>query len=226
MTLATPLALAWALRAPRRPLLVLSVSFVALHYLVVGASPVHLTRYFTPVVPLLALAVAVLIDAVPPRRGLAALLTLALLAEPLATSVAQDRIAARTDTRVQALDWMAAYMPPGAVVAILGSPLVSYSDPVLPAGRERLPPTVPIIDYPQQHVAFVVTHDHPLPFSRPDPAQMARLAPHLRLLAEFRPNPGEPVGVFEDEDAYYVPLWHFTGVERPGPVVRIYAYAP
>jgi hypothetical protein len=53
---------------------------------------------------------------------------------------------------------------------------------------------------------------------------MSRLAPHLRLLAEWTPFAAGPAGGFEDEDAYYVPFSDFAGVLRPGPVVRVYAY--
>ena len=53
---------------------------------------------------------------------------------------------------------------------------------------------------------------------------MARLQPHLRRLAEWSPFTGGPAGGFEDEDAFYVPFYDFVGVERPGPLVRVYAY--
>jgi 4-amino-4-deoxy-L-arabinose transferase-like glycosyltransferase len=233
VALLTPFALALALRAPRRPFWVLSAVFVVVHYLVVAASPVHLTRYFTPLVPFLALAVARLVlvaAALAPRPALrtavGAGLTAALVAQPLAGSVAQDAIAATTDTRVLALDWMTANFAPGSVAAVIGSGAFSYADPILPPGVPRLPANVAPAEFARHGVTHVVTHEHQLPFSHPNPAVMRQLAPHLRLLAEFSPYRDGPAGLFEDEDAYYVPLADFCGVERQGPVVRVYAYSP
>ena len=75
-------------------------------------------------------------------------------------------------------------------------------------------------------VTHVVTHDHPLLFSTVPEETLGRLAPALRLLVEFTPFTDEPRGGFEQEDAYYVPFYDFAGVVRPGPHVRIYAFAP
>jgi hypothetical protein len=104
---------------------------------------------------------------------------------------------------------------------------------LLPQGAPKLPPGVTgsavrpsLATLAADGVTHVVTHEHPLPFSQVDPAVMAQLAPGLRLLADFSPFSGEPVGGFEREDAYYLPFFHFAGVVRPGPRVRIYQVAP
>jgi 4-amino-4-deoxy-L-arabinose transferase-like glycosyltransferase len=233
MALATPVALVVALARRTSPLLVLAAGFAPFYWLVIGASPVLLTRYFTPLVPVLALPVAALVAAAAARlpRGaarvvFAAVATVALAAEPLALSVAHVRLAARTDTRVEALGWMARHLPADAVVAVLGGGLFRYADPVLPAGVRAVPPGTPVADYPRLGVTHVVVHDHRLGFSRPRPADLDALAPHLALLAEFDPYPRGPAGVFEAHDAFYIPLYGYAGVERPGPRVRIYAYTP
>ena len=229
VALATPLALLVALRAPRRPFLVLASVFTVFYYLVAGASPVHLARYLTPLVPLLALLVAELawVAVAPLRspalRGVAlGALVAVLAAEPLARSIAYDRIASGTDTRVLATRWMAEHLPAGAVVAELGSSLPD-TGPDLPPGIRHAGAG----DLARGAVTHVVTHEHhQLPFSRPDPAALAALAPHLVPLTEFTPFRRGPAGEFEREDAYYVPFYGFDGVERPGPLVRIYAYHP
>jgi hypothetical protein len=90
----------------------------------------------------------------------------------------------------------------------------------------RARPPFGATDFERYGVTHVVTHEHQLPFSQLHPGQMQVLRPHLRLLAEFTPYRGAPAGGFEREDAYYIPFFAAGGVERPGPVVRVYAYEP
>jgi hypothetical protein len=74
-------------------------------------------------------------------------------------------------------------------------------------------------------VDVLVTHDHPLPYSTISSRALTRLEPRLRLLAEFDPfTERGSEAVFERDDAYYVPIHGFAGVERPGPHIRIYAF--
>ena len=74
---------------------------------------------------------------------------------------------------------------------------------------------------------FLVTHEHPLPFSRVDAADLERLRPRLHLEVEFSPwEDSPPRGWFEEADAYYAPFRDFAGVKRAGPLVRIYSIAP
>src|SRR5262245_46951534 len=230
--LLTPVAVLAAFLRPRPPLVVLAASFTLLYYLVIGVSPVHLARYLTPITPLLALLVAWLLvrvaHALPDRVRLAALavLTLGVAVEPLSGAIAYDRLAARTDTRVLATQWMAAHLPPGAVVAQLGTLVFGIADPELPPGVHRADLTLGQTDFTGRGVTHVVTHEHWLPFSILIEGQMKALRPHLRLLATFSPYPDGPGGRFEKEDAYYIPFWDFAGVDRPGPLVHIYAYEP
>jgi hypothetical protein len=230
-TLLLPVAIGWGLFC-RRPLPLLAAVFVLAYYLVVGSSPVQLARYMTPLVPALALlegglvgAIAARVPGAGRRLALAAVLALALAAEPLARAIAHDRIAARTDTRVLATRWMAAHLPPGAEVAVLGTWFWGYGVPQVPPGvRVRQLAPDPAL-YAARGIGFVVTHDHPVPFSHVDPAALARLAPRLQLLADFSPFRDGPDGaVFEPADAYYLPFHGYGAMERPGPHVRIYAF--
>jgi hypothetical protein len=75
-------------------------------------------------------------------------------------------------------------------------------------------------------VTHVVVHEHQLAFSRPIPAQMMALRPRLEPLVVFSPYAGPRAGWFEELDAYYVPFHDFAGVERPGPLITIYALRP
>ena len=234
MALATPVALALGLRR-REPMGIrLAAITIIVYYVVISASQVTLARYLTPATPLLALVVARLvlestdrIAAVRLRRLTCAAVLALLVAEPVASSVAHDRIAARTDTRVLATNWMAEHLPPGAVVARLGSRVFAIADPELPPGvRDAELPLLGDRDLDRRGVTYVVSHEHPLPFSRPDPAILRRYAARLVPLAEFSPFRGPPAGAYEDLDAYYIPFYDFAGVVRPGPLVRIYRLDP
>ncbi len=230
VALLTPVALVLAFRRPRVPVLVLAAAFSLFYYVVIGVSQIHLARYLTPIVPLLLLLTAWLLvrlaDAMPRALRAPALVVLALVvtAEPLSSAVAYDRIASRTDTRVLATQWMTEHLPPDAVVAQFGTLVFALADPELPPGVRGVQFALADRTFDGKGVTHVVTHEHALPFSKLIPAQMDALRPHLRLLATFSPYRNEPGGQFETEDAYYVPFWEFGAIERPGPLVHIYAY--
>ena len=150
--------------------------------------------------------------------------TMLLAVEPLHSAIAHNRIAARTDTRVLASQWIAEHVPPGQNVQVIGKALAFYGTLLLPPGvtsRRAKPEPAALAT---EGVTHVIVYDHVLSYLRPDPAAMAALGPHLRLVAEFDPfTPARERALFEAADAYYVPFHGFTGVSRPGPIVRIYA---
>lgn len=212
------------------PFFPLATLFSLLWLFVIGISPVHHVRYLTPILPLLALLVARLLVALSRRLGRAATpalvaATIAIAVEPLAASIAHDRILGRTDTRVLATEWLLENARPGDGVAILGTRIWGYGAPIVP--RPLRPIQLREHEVDPGDARFLVTHEHPLPFSRVDDADLAALRPRLSLLAEFSPWAGNaPGGWFEDADAYYAPFRDFGAVTRPGPLVRIYSVAP
>ena len=222
--LLAPVAIVWA-GASHRRLLVLAAVFAVAYYGVVGISPVNQARYMTPLLPVLALLEGGLLSTVLARRPLVLLAaTLVLVAEPLASAVAHDRIASRTDTRVLATRWMGEHLPRGAQVEIVGTRLWVYGVPQMPPGIEARHAVPEPGALAAAGIGYVLTHDHPLPFSHVDPEVMEGLADHVRLLKDFNPFVGDGAGaVFEPADAYYIPFHGFGAVERPGPRVRIYA---
>ncbi len=223
-TLLAPVAVVWG-AASRRRLPVLAAVFALAYFVVNGISPVNLARYMTPLLPVLALLEGGLLAAVLARRPLALIAaTLVLVAEPLASAVAHDRIAARTDTRVLATRWMAEHLPRGAQVEVLGTRFWVYGIPQMPPGIDARHAAPEPAALAAAGVGYLLTHDHPLPFSHLDPEVMERLAGRLHLLADFDPFVGDGAGaVFEPADAYYIPFHGFAAVARPGPHVRIYA---
>ena len=218
-------ALAWA--STRGALLPIT-AFVVVSVVQLGASSLAYTRYVTPLLPVLAVvtggALAALTARVPAggrRAALTAALLVALLVHPLHSSARFDQIAAQPDTRLLARSWLDEHVPSGTTVLVLGAPWpYTFGDPLLDGYRVRRNPTL------DPAVGYVVTHEHPVPFSRV-PERFETLRPRLRLEATFSPfgDHTEPPArtVFETRDAFYVPLAGFRGVVRGGPVIRIYS---
>jgi hypothetical protein len=224
--LATPIAIVWGF-CSRQVLLVACAALVVVWFIVTSTSPVALSRYITPALPALAILQAAGLYAGvqrlgPRRAGLVlACAAILLLAQPLVASVRFDALAARTDTRVLAMDWLAANAV-GARVAVVGTRFWHYGEPRLPAGVRRVPlrSGAPV---ERSGVDFVVTHDHELFWSSVPSGFATGRASRLELLVDFDPRVGgEGVAVFEANDAFYLPIAGFGGVTLPGPRVQIY----
>jgi hypothetical protein len=229
---ASPFAVVWGLGS-RRPLAVAAASFAVVHAVtVLLGSGLLFSRWFTPAVPALSIALAGLAGWLAERAGRwgatagrATLVALAVIlcAEPFASSLALDRTLARTDTRVLATRWLEAEVPEGARIAVLGTRFFGWGAPGIPRGLVLVVPER-VRDSGRRAVDYVITHEHALPWSTPDAALMAAIAPRLRLLVDFDPGSGRGgEALFEDDDAWYVPIAGFAAVERPGPRIRIYA---
>jgi 4-amino-4-deoxy-L-arabinose transferase-like glycosyltransferase len=232
IALATPVALLATLRRGAHPMLRLSAAFAILYFVVAGASPVRLARYFTPIVPILLVLIAdLLVTAtrrVPGRWRTAAitLVTCLLAVEPLRDAVGFDRVAAQTDTRVLAAEWLAR-QPAGTIIAIAGTGPFKEPEPVLPPNVRNVPLRLDPAALGGDGITYVVTvwHDDLRLFANGTLESLGPLAPALRLVQEFSPFAGAPAGVFEQEDIFFIPFYDFAGVVRPGPLIRVYAPA-
>jgi hypothetical protein len=225
--LAAP-ALLWGF-VSRRPVAVLAATFLVVWFLVISLAPHLYARYLTPVVPVLLLLEAGLLAAVASRFRRPALVlsivTAAAIVQPLASTVAFNRVAARTDTRLLATRWLAEHVASGSRVVVYGTVFWPWGAPQMPPGVQsvNVPPDARKLE--QERVQYVVTHDHELPFSTVDREALAALQPRLQRLATFDPAvPGRTGAVFERADAYYIPFHGFRAVERPGPKIEIYRF--
>jgi hypothetical protein len=222
-------ALAWGLRV--RALLPV-VAFAVVSLVQLGLAAAEFSRYVTPVLPALyvvtgaAIARGLARVAGPRvRSAVAAGVLAALVARPLYAAVRFDQIAAAPDTRLLATAWLRSRVPTGTAVLVLGAPWpYVFGDPVLDGFRVYRNPRLD----PALGIRWVVTHEHPIPYSRVPPAFEA-LRPALRLEATISPFAGTEAwdgAVFELRDAFYVPIAGFAGVARGGPLIRIYSVAP
>ncbi len=233
-TLLAPFALVWGFRQ-RQPLALLAAVTCAVQLVVMGLTPAVTARYLTQVLPVLLLLEAGLIADlarrfVPSRSGLVLFAATGVIAaQPLYAIVAHNQIASQTDTRVLAARWLEDNAPSGTRIAFAGSVLMPY-------GQPTPPPTVQVVAHgldpavlDSAGAQLLVAHDHSLYFSSLDPEAMRALAPRLRRLALFDPREGADLSlspVFEETDAYYIPVHGFGGVSRPGPRVEIFALEP
>ncbi len=218
-------ALAWTLRV--RPLLPIS-AFTVASLLQLGLSAAAYSRYLTPVLP----ALYVLVGAAaahalnrlprPVMPVVAGLLLGVLVARPLHSAVRFDHILAQPDTRLLAASWMDTHVPRGTSVLLVGAPWpYTFGDP--PLGAYTIRRNLPLD--PALGVRWVVTHEHPIPFSHVPPS-FAALRPSLRLVQTISPFASDappPGALFELRDGFYVPIAGFADVVRGGPLIQIYA---
>jgi 4-amino-4-deoxy-L-arabinose transferase-like glycosyltransferase len=188
-------------------------------------------RYLVPLVPPLAVLAAEAVTAVVDlSRALpAALVAVAMAGPGVLSSLRFDRVAARTDTRVLAADWVSANLPGRSVVLVCqnyGSPAINRDPRRRPTFRARLidcaPGQVEASDAP-----YLITSEHPqLPwFASVDPALHQYLAGRARRLAEFRPfrDGVSDQPYFYGGDAFFLPFTGLEAMERGGPVVTVWA---
>ena len=210
------------------------LAFVASYLLVVGASHEVFWRYVLPLLPALSMLAGGLSRAIPHRlRAPAVPIALALLLPSLWASLNTDRLLATADTRTQAAEWLMEHAPAGSAIesAYYVSPFYDqamvdynrrYVDDRLAAGflqgryttRFRLTMDDSVKDDTRTDADYVIAGSTPVG-QRPPPQLQGR-----PMLATF--TPGRNGAVYDPIDAFYLPIWGFAGVQRPGPSIVIY----
>ena len=76
----------------------------------------------------------------------------------------------------------------------------------------------------EKGIYWIVTQEHPLIPSSRNAGLRRQLDREGQLVQSFEPFTQEAAPVYDPIDAYYVPLSGFSGVERPGPTLRIYRF--
>jgi hypothetical protein len=218
----------------RRPLDVALLAYLAASLAVVGFSHEVFWRYALPMLPALCLLAGGLARLARDRRTLwagtgAALL---LMAPSAYASVATDRLLGAADTRQQAAGWLLRNAPAGSEVRIdsyWGQPFYDASElenrplhPLYITGN-------PVADSFEQGrftdrfavnrpggACYTLVESGP-PWQSPPPRT------GRPPVAIFTPYAGTPPqgGRYDPLDAFYVPIWGFGGLERPGPSIAI-----
>jgi len=227
-----PVALLWGIFSHHQ-IAKISSWFFLLAYLVFGTSPVLLSRYMTPLLPVAALLLggmlALAVDRLARRQEAIRALVLPLVAvailwEPFMASVRFDRLMSVTDTRVQATRWLADNTDKGDRVALSGAVFWTWGDPQIPRGRPVVRINAAGEAGAPPSIDYLVVHDFPLFSSSADWDLVRSFGGTARLAFEIDPfleNATEVI--YENDDAFYLPTRGFRGVRAPGPLIRIYA---
>ncbi len=139
-----------------------------------------------------------------------------------------DRLLSRTDSRVLAADWIMEHAAPHASIYISGS---HYGRPDI--GRRRQGPEYAFVElapsgFQTQSGAkvelpdWIIVQESPLSAYSSVPDPVKDLLPRYRLVQTFRAVDLRAPHVYDQQDAFFVPLAGFAGVGRPGPNFSIY----
>jgi hypothetical protein len=201
------------------------------YFALIGAGQTAFARYILPTIPFLCLAAAYLVvdiarvagTLVSKPRAVTALIWIiaAPVAAPsLSAAIETDRLLARTDNRLLAAAWLRERFPAGASLFQTGS---VYGHVQLQ--REGF---VPDPRYPETGVGATPPPDVlvvlrcPLAYCEM-PADMNDLLRSYAPLRSFDAvDLADPDLVYDQDDAFFVPLSGFSAVTRPGPNVEIY----
>ena len=212
----------------------IAFAFPVIYYAVAGRGYTVFTRYMTPVVPFICLGAGVLIAAAARvaaarRRSIgwavAGVLVAACAIPTAVKSVQFDRVIARTDSRVLATNWLSRRVAPGASILLVCS---SYGKPQLWERGAALPYHVTTWELNSAEIVagerpdVVVVEESGLRYYSVVPAALGEvLAGYTLQQVIVGSNPRRPL-VYDQQDAFYLPIDTFNGVVRPGPTFRIF----
>ena len=220
----------------RRPADVALLAFLAASLAVVGFSHEVFWRYVLPVLPALCLLAGGLVSLAPPGRAgwLAVAGALLLMAPSAYASVTTDRLLGAEDTRQQAAGWLLRNAPPGSEVRVASYWGQPFYDRTQLEDRPLHPLYVtgnPIADSFEQGrftdrfavnrpgaPCFAVAESGP-PWQAPTPAAVR---PPVAVFLPYA-GPAPAAARYDPLDAFYLPIWGFGGIQRPGPSVVISA---
>ncbi len=227
-----------SVRRPRSAGLLLA--FPVLYYIVAGRGHTVFARYMVPLVPFVCVTAGyftaslarVLTRRTDSRAVVpsAAAIALAIAAPSLVKAVQMDRVLARPDSRGLASAWIAAHVPPGASIFLTGS---SPGQPDLWRGRVAPPWRIWRYDEPRRGFTtpagftsswpdWIVVQESPLVAYSSVPSGVRAELTRYDLRQSFIALSMSTPHVFDQQDAFYLPLDGFARVARPGP--NLYAY--
>jgi 4-amino-4-deoxy-L-arabinose transferase-like glycosyltransferase len=197
-------------------------TFIAVLYVSLGPGHTVFFRYVLPLVPVLCVCAAVAV-----RWTRVPLLALAVAAPALWTSVWSDVMLARQDTRVEAAQWLVDNVKPNESIYQAGS---NYSD--IPLGT-LAPQTWPreIFDAAAGTFAgrglpdWLVVPESPLGLYTTLMPSLRRVASeHYSIVHRVRATSpfNADNGVYDEDDAFFLPVTGFGAILRPGPTIVFY----
>jgi 4-amino-4-deoxy-L-arabinose transferase-like glycosyltransferase len=228
-------------RYPRHTLII--AAFAAAYYAVIGSGYTVFFRYVLPLVPIVCLFAAIgtkhAADLLTrPRMGAAdpsssrplGLLVLVVLVAFVAgpsvvTSIRMDLVLARTDTRVIAAEWLGPHLQPEHTLYDAGGDYTRLDLRDRRYHEWRFDPAKQSFGHPDGLTPdWIVIADSPL-------HHYASADQGLRRLVTDRYEPvytvrgttsPDAAGMYDQQDAFFVPFSRLGEVERPGPTITIH----
>ena len=214
-------------------------AFPVAYYVVAGSGHTAFARYIIPVLPFLAIGAAwfvvTAVRAILPRRpaalqnGIIVAMACLIVLPSARNAVALDRILTRPDTRLSAARVLARTIPAGSLVYQSGDP---YGHVPFDVQGSEL--TVATCDYDEAAGRFtpdgarpdwIILQRSPLVAYSHVPAGIERI-----VRGEYEPagvfSPGEtsPRAVYDQQDAFFLPLAGLDGTSSPGPRIEVYRH--
>ncbi len=218
----------------RRPVSILA-AFVVAFYASVGGGYTVFARYTMPLIPLLCLSAALLVESLSKRVGArfdwrpgpVLAVAAALVALPsLVNSVQMVVLLTRTDSRVLAARWLTQQLTRDATLYETGQEYVRlavesprmhrwYFDPETGHFAGATPDMLP---------QWVVIHESPILTYTPVPPPIAQLVrDRYRLVKTFSATTSESRPTdYDQQDAFFLPLRNLGSVLRPGTNISVY----
>lgn len=207
-------------------------AFPIAYYVVAGSGRTVFARYMLPDLPFLCLgagyACAQLAAWVTPKRAAwgrrAAVASLGvLMALPTAANAVRvDRLLSRTDNRVVVANALEAIVPGDATIYHSGGAFGKIQFPASPKLRE--------VGFNEDTGQFdggalpdwILIQRSPLPVYSEVPSQMPKLLSEQYRLVHTFPVGDDRPRTYDPQDAFFLPLTGFQGLDRPGPSFELY----
>jgi len=211
-------------------------AFGAALYAALGRGHTVFFRYILPLVPLACVSAAVAMqragDWIARRtgqssRGIIALAAVAVATPSAVNSAWLDVLLAKTDTRVLAAEWLATRVKPDESLYDAGEPYANASTAGVHIhhwSTETFDPIANDFKSGGRLPDWMVLQESPLETYATVPSGLRRLAAERYELAYHirATRPDRDPGVYDPQDAFFLPISGFSGVIRPGPTLLIY----
>lgn len=209
------------------------ISFVLPFYLMLAIQKSCFVRYTMMLLPFLSLLGAALLLRIIPRhrfRGLfLAAAALVVVLEPAARIIRLDRLLSRPDTRLTAGAWMKDHISPESGIiflqpTIFGRPdeFFSYPNRISLPARAGVEMLRSLLSSPAPEKKYAVISEHPLAYSSLDPEMRSLLEEISEEIYTIKGGEGNQGVIYDPFDAFYLPLAGFSGVNFPGPAIRVF----
>jgi hypothetical protein len=213
------------------------VAFPAAYYLVAGSGYGVFARYVVPVVPFLCLAAAWLTveavrrltPAVSPRvrDAVIAAVSLALVAPTAYNTILLDRLFATRDNREVTGRALLPLLTPGSVIYQTGE---RYGHVPLAFAHRRADARAARYDaasgrFRPREPDWILVQRSPLVLYSSMPRSLEQILRDRYVLVRGFPTESrtDVTRVYDQQDAFYIPLAGLEGLRRPGPAFELYA---